>query len=348
MRLALQGVVSLVFFMSLVSVRVGRASRADRCIPAPPRSSARAILLALVLAGVHAHAQQPPSPPALPAAYRGSEIDRALQARDWPKAEELLVAAIERAPGSHALLQALGSVFLARQKPLNAAIAIKKAEALAPIDNPTRFTLALAYIALERGDWARPELERLAAAEPATVTYDYWLGRLDYDAGHYAAAARRFERVVADDPASIRAHDNLGLCYDALNEPDRALVHHRKAVELNRSVETRSPWPPLNLAIVLRRGGDLAEAEQLLREAIEYDATLAQAHYQLGMVLEQDDRLEEAVQALQQAAVRDPKYADPHYALARVYRLLGRSGEAERALAAFERLRETRREVRQR
>ena len=343
--------VSVVSFVSFVFLApVGQTMRAWRGSGACRRTHAVtcSTVLALVLTGMHAHAQQPPSPPALPTAYRGSEIDRALQARDWPKAEALLVAAIETAPNSHALLQALGSVFLARQKPLNAAIAIKKAEALGPIDNSTRFTLALAYLALERGDWARPELERLAAAEPANVTYDYWLGRIDYDAGHYAAAARRFERVLAADPSSVRAHDNLGLSYDALNEPDRALAHHRKAAELNRAAETKSAWPPLNFAIVLRRGGDLAGAEALLREAIGYEGTLPQAHYQLGMVLEQDDRLEEAVRALELAADRDPTYADPHYALARVYRLLGRANEAQRALAAFERLRDTSREVRQR
>ena len=41
--------------------------------------------------------------------------------------------------------------------------ALKKAEALAPLDSQERFQLALAYIAMKRGDWARPELERLAA-----------------------------------------------------------------------------------------------------------------------------------------------------------------------------------------
>ena len=62
------------------------------------------------------------------------------------------------------------------RKPLNAAIALKKAEVLGPLDNHARLQLALAYIAMKRGDWARPELERLALAEPANVTYSVLAG----------------------------------------------------------------------------------------------------------------------------------------------------------------------------
>ena len=104
-----------------------------------------------------------------------SELDQALAARDYERAAQLLAAAIERQPKSRELLLQIASVFMMDRKPLNAAVALKKAEALGALDNHARLQLALAYIAMKRGDWARPELERLALAEPANVTYLYWL-----------------------------------------------------------------------------------------------------------------------------------------------------------------------------
>ena len=126
-----------------------------------------------------------------------SELDRALAARDYARAARLLADAIARQPKSRQLLMQIASVFMLDRRPLNAAIALKKAEALGPLDNHARLQLALAYIAMRRADWARPELERLALAEPANVIYSYWLARLDYDAGQYASAIRRLQDVIA-------------------------------------------------------------------------------------------------------------------------------------------------------
>lgn len=304
------------------------------------------VLALAIAAPMLVAAQQPPSPADLPAAYRGGELDRALKAHEWSRAESLLVAAVERephSPNAPALLALLGSVFLIERKPLNAAIAIKKAEGLAPIDDRTRFTLALAYVALHHGGWARPELERLARTDPSNMTYEYWLGRLDYDAGQYTSAVKRFERVAATDPTSVRAYDNLGLCYEALNRPDDALAPYRKAVDLNRTAAMKSAWPAVNLGILLRNRGDLREAEKLLREAVQYEESLAQAHYQLGVLLEQQDRLDEATTELKRATERDPEYAEPYYALARIYRRLGQPYDADQALASFEHLHDAKR-----
>jgi tetratricopeptide (TPR) repeat protein len=273
-----------------------------------------------------------------------SEIARALRARDWERAEVLLVRKIEASPKSPELLTLLGNVFLADRKPLNAAIAIKKAEALGPIDNATRYTLVLAYVAMKRGDWARPELERLVVADSTNVLYEYWLGRLDYDEGQYAAAARRFESVVTRDEKFMRAYDNLGLCYEALNQPDLAIAPYRQAIALNQASPTPSPWPLLNLGTLLRQRGELGEAEVLLGQAVKFDPSLAKAHYQLGALLEQLNRIDEAAAALSQAAASDPTYADPHYALARIYRRQGRLDEAKEALATFQRLHDAQRE----
>lgn len=275
----------------------------------------------------------------------GSKLDRALAARDYERAERLLADAIRRDPASRQLLMQIAGVFILDRKPLNAAIALKKAEALGPLDSQTRLQLALAYIAVKRGDWARPELERLAAAEPANVMHPYWLARLDYDGGQYVSAIRRLQAVIAHNPAFARAHDNLGLCYEALNQTEEAITHYREAVRLNR-LDTRGAtgWPALNFGILLRTRGELDEAEQLFREALKYDHQFAPGYYQLGAVLEQRGRLDDAVKALRQSIANDNGYPEPHYALSRIYRRLGRTAEADTAIATFKRLHDARQE----
>jgi tetratricopeptide (TPR) repeat protein len=328
-----------------------RARRADDLLTMKPMRSGLSVPLLLALAPAFASAQ-PPSTGALEEEFRNlplfstvpsgtSELERALAARDYERAERLLADAIAREPTSRSLLMQIASVFMMDRKPLNAAIAIKKAEVLGPLENDARLQLALAYVAMKRGDWARPELERLASAEPDRVTYPYWLARLDYDDGQYALAAQRLERVVEKSPTFARAHDNLGLCYEALNQPDNAILHYREAVRLNRlERKTPSAWPALNLGILLRTQGELDEAESLFREALKYDAQFARAHYQLGVVLEQRGRMDESVNALRRATTADAALAEPYYALSRIYRRLGRAADADAALATFQRLHE--------
>jgi tetratricopeptide (TPR) repeat protein len=280
------------------------------------------------------------------ATARRAEIDKAIKAEDWTKAEELLAAEIERSPKSMELLKLIASVFMRDRKPLNAAIALKKAEAVGPLDAASRFQLALAYIGMRRGEWARPVLDGLVWAEPNNAAYLYWLGRIDYDAGKYAAAVARLKQVVSVQPGFIRAYDNLGLCYEALNRPEEAAAQYREAIRRVRLLGEPWPWPFLNLGILQRRNGELEEAEALFREALTIDASFAPALYQLGTVLEYQDRADEAVTALQRAAAADPAYAEPHFALARILRRQGKTSEADAALATFNRLHAPTREPR--
>ncbi len=285
-------------------------------------------------------------------------IDEAIRGRQWAVAEQLLARAIEKTPGEIAktpdgiartpgdagLLKTFAMICLIDRKPLNAAVAIKKAEARGSIDDDMRFALAIAYISMQHGDWARPELERLASSNPSQATYQYWLGRLDYDDGEYASAIGRFEAVVRRDPRFVRAYDNLGLCYEAQNQPEQAIANYREAVRLNRLAAqgNRSAWPPLNFGVLLRHRGELVEAESLLKESISYQPGLAQAYYELGMLLEQRQRPGEAITELAGAVKADPTYPEPHYALSRIYRRAGRVDQADEAMATFRRLRTAR------
>ncbi len=272
-----------------------------------------------------------------------AELQHALQAHDLKRAEQLLIETINRDPHSlHARERLIlaGHVFFLDGKYLNAAIAWSKADLIAPLDDSSRFTLAMADVKLHRPDWARTQLAKLALENPKVALYQYWLGRLDYDAQQYPSAIERLQRVIQLDPEMARAYDSLGLCYDYLGKTDRAIANYEKAVAFNRKQPHPSAWPNLDFAIALMRANQLGKAEAQLREALIYDSNLPQANYRLGLVLAEQGRLPEAIHALQRAVASDPAYAEPHYLLARFYNRLGRRDMARKEANIFQSLRE--------
>ena len=174
------------------------------------------------------------------------------------------------------LLTQIAGVFMLDRKPLNAAIALKKAEALGALDNQERMQLALAYIAMKRGDWAGRNWRSLAAAEPANVISRRtgWRGWTT-TRGQYLPAIQRLKDVVGRNRLRPGARQSRPLLR-SLNQPDEAIRHYQEAVRLNRAAEkARSGWPPLNLGILLRSRNELDEAEKLFREALTYDPHFA-------------------------------------------------------------------------
>jgi len=272
---------------------------------------------------------------------RRLELEDAFHRRDYKRAESILVDEAEKDPKSirtAKLLVMVGGIFFLDGQYADSAIAWKKAEAIAPLDDRSRFTLAMAYVKLSRRDWAGAELEKLAAARPQEPLYLYWLARLDYDAQNYAAAITRLQRVVELDPNMMRAYDTLGLCYDYLGQFDEAIKTYDRAVELNRGQSKPSPWPHVDRAISLISLNQLVEAEKNLREALTYDARLPQAHYQLGRVLEIQGEYQRAVESANLAIELNPSYPEPHYLLGRIYHRLGKDQLSKKEIAQFQEL----------
>jgi tetratricopeptide (TPR) repeat protein len=268
----------------------------------------------------------------------GSRIKEALKRHEYENAETLLVEKIEQNPKSPRLLTLLGHIFFLDGKYLNCAVAMKKAEALGPLDESERFTLAMAYVRLNHNDWAKPELIRLAESNPAKALYPYWLGRMEYAAQQFQSAVTQYRKALVLDPSYAKAHDNLGLCHEALGEYDEAIHSYQEANRLNRQNSPGSPWPPLNLGTLLTKLNRFSEAESYLRESLGYDGKFPKAHYQLGVLLEKQQKYAEAVATLKEASTLDPSYPEPHYALSRIYRKQGETKNAELALNTFQRL----------
>ncbi len=286
-----------------------------------------------------------PSPPVIDSLQISPEaanhLKDAMSKHDYITAEKLLLAEIERDPHSARaarLLAFAGTVYFLNQDYLNAAIAWKKSEAIAPLDAQLRFLLSMAYIRMGHPDWARPVLESLSAQNDKDPLYPYWLGRLDYDGHLYTNAIRQFQRAIELDPKMARAYDNLGLCYYYQNENELAVKNYEKAIELGHGSEHPSPWPYLNLAVTQQFLNRLDEAERNLREALRLDPAFAKAHFQLGSVLEDRQQPEEALKELREAARLDPAYAEPHMAMARVLHKLRQETQAREEAQVYQRL----------
>ncbi|HEX9110068.1 MAG TPA: tetratricopeptide repeat protein [Terriglobales bacterium] len=262
--------------------------------------------------------------------------------RDYKRAETVLLEETQRDPTSARtakLYTLVGHILFLDGQYLNSAIAWKKAEAIASLDDQTRFSLAMAYLRLNRPDWGRDELQRLSQGNPQNPLYLYWLAKLDYDARAYTPAISRLRRVIELDPNMMRAYNNLGLCYDSLGQFDEAIQSFTRAIELNRRQEKPSAWPPLNLAVSLISLNRLDEAVARLHEALSYNPEFPQAHYQLGLVLEKERKFEEAIAPLQRAMELDPLYPEPHYTLGRIYQREGKREEAQEQIEKFKKLR---------
>ena len=301
-------------------------------------------------------AQQVPAPEALPVLgtsgllaglqlepSRSAELESALNRRDYKRAETILLEETQRDPTSARtakLYTVVGHILFLDGQYLNSAIAWKKAEAIASLDDQSRFSLAMAYLRLNRPDWGRDELQRLSQSNPQNPLYLYWLAKLDYDARAYTPAISRLRRVIELDPHMMRAYNNLGLCFDSLGQFDEAIQNFTRAIELNRRQEQPSAWPPLNLAVSLISLNRLDEAVARLHEALSYNPKFPQAHYQLGLVLEKQRKFEEAIAPLQRAIELDPLYPEPHYTLGRIYQRLGKREEAQEQIEEFKKLRQ--------
>jgi tetratricopeptide (TPR) repeat protein len=274
-----------------------------------------------------------PQLPFEPAVQRG--LQQNLDEHNYAGAEALLIREIEKQPKSAELLTFLGNIFFLDRKFMNCAVAMSKAEKLAPLSEGDQFTLAMAFVALKRPDWARPELEKLHAAHKENASYSYWLGKLEFDGQNLPNAIERFQEAVRLNPQLVRGYDMLGVSRQKAGQHDEAVKAFEEAIRLNRTATPPSAWPPLDYGSMLLEDGKAEEAEPYLREAVKYEPRLAKAHYKLGSSLDTEHKDDEAVTELKRAAQLDPADPQPWHALAKIYRRKGQQRDADDALAEF-------------
>ena len=148
----------------------------------------------------------------------------------------------------------------------------------------------------------------VADASSATATADLLAEALDENAkGNSAAARKKFQELLRQDPANKLAAYNLGVLAQQAGDLREARSKYELTLNLDPAYE-----PALyNFAILTNQEGDAKGAVALYERAIKADPRDANAHYNLGLLLRRLGDEQRSELAIGEALKLDPSLKPP-------------------------------------
>ena len=217
----------------------------------------------------------------------------------------------------------------------DAAKAFEKALPLCPDRAAILVPLARTHILLGDGVGAESNLREALSLKPEDAAALYALGRLYYSQGRYPEAVTQLLRLTELEPSNYRAHDNLALCYDMLQQDSLALKHFFRALDLVKDSHRDYDWAYANTAEFFLKREQFEKAFQLAAEAVSRNPQSARNFYLTGVALVKLRRDEQSLRWLTRAVELDPDHAEARFQLGHALRRLGRNEEARAQLEAF-------------
>ncbi len=234
-------------------------------------------------------------------------------------------------------------------------------------ENPTLveayMNLGFGYLALDAMEQATEALQNALRLDATSAEVHYWLGRIDYLQGNFAASIPAFETAIHLLSDWSEAHAELGLSYFRMHKYDEAEAafteasslmassksHRRRFVPPSLFDKENQEWmdkvAPLSqadiayyLSLISFERGLFDKTAEYCHQAIRLDPQLADAYFQLGLVHAQSKAWEAAEGAFREAIRMRPQMATAHYHLALLYFKQGKQKEAEKEMEISQQL----------
>jgi tetratricopeptide (TPR) repeat protein len=298
--------------------------------------AAMALLLVASALTVLTHpvsAQQPPPKAVQPGGISLGNETVAPPDPSLVEKEARLRASLLQSPQAADTLYELALVLRQENKPRESLETYTRAAQLQKPNTEQLRSVALDYVMLDDYDDAERWLRVALAMEPSNTEILYSLGRCLYTKNLFPEAEKIYLRLLALDPANLKAEENLGLTYDAQNDPQKAEKALRTAVQWAKERGLQDPWPYLDLGIVLLDEARPADARPFLEKAVELGPKSAWAHEKLGMALVANGDSARGIRELQLAAGLAPNDPKVHFELGHAYRV---AGQQDKARAEFD------------
>ena len=166
---------------------------------------------------------------------------------------------------------------------------------------------------------------------------DFQIAVTQYNAGKFAEAAERLQKLERQMPQSFEVQELLGLSYTALSQDEQATGHLQKAVHLKPGLAAART----SLATNLVRLGRLPAAEIEFKKAVALAPRAFETNHNLGEFYIRAEKVAQAVPYLQVAQRINPAAYDNGYDLALALLQTGQTKQAGTLIRSLLKQRDT-------
>ena len=268
---------------------------------------------------------------ALPAAAASTELAdarAALDAKDYPRAAELLEKIVaeksEESPENFELHFDLAFAYTQLEQDEKAVEHYRKVIEKKPDLIPARLNLAMVLLRQQRPSEAIPHLQAVIEARPDDAQVQHMLARAMFDSERFEDAIPAFRRAAEMDPASADAQLGLGQSLARLDRLDEAAVAYREAGALDPELAQMT----LELGELHENKGRVEQAVALYRNYLASHPREVAVLERVGFLLLNLKRYPEAIEVLE-TAVREKASVANRAALAQAHSM---NDEPEKAM----------------
>jgi tetratricopeptide (TPR) repeat protein len=229
----------------------------------------------------------------------------------------------------------LGVVQLEKGDGQGAADALDKAAKLSPDNVDILYHRGRAHLFVSNESYAR-----MFKADPKSWRVRELLAEANASAERHTDAIAEYEAAIKLAPNEPRLHEELGTQYRLAGKMEEAEQAYLKELEIDPENVTAQ----YKLGVIAIEKGDPARGKSLIEIALRVRPDLQHSEYNLGraeMLLGNDAVAAQHFERATTAANSDPDITEQSwYQLGVVYRRLHRTDEAQKAMAAFQKLKD--------
>lgn len=137
---------------------------------------------------------------------------------------------------------------------------------------------------------------------PSRAARDFQKASEESSKGNHLKAAEYLEKAIREEPKYFEAYNNLGVQYQRLGRPEKAIQAFRRAIELRDDTAK----PHINLGNIYLELGQIQPAIESFKSALQFDENSTVAHLALGQVYFQKHDYETAREHLEMATRLNP------------------------------------------
>jgi tetratricopeptide (TPR) repeat protein len=267
-----------------------------------------------------------------------ADANNAFKAGKWVEAERLLRSYLADRPDSADAHYLLANTLFHESRPADSLVEYNSAAHLRRPEADDLMNVALDYVLAHDYQSADKWITEAVHLAPENGNAWYVLGRVLYSEEKFDGAAGAFQEALKRMPGSVKAENNLGLAYEGLYQPEKAIAAYRQAIEWQKNDLQPSAQPYINLGKLLVEEDHADEGFPFLLRGEQLAPGDEKIHFLIGELYKRQGDLKKAQDELEEAVEIDPKDSAAHFLLGGVYRSEGLLDKANAEFALLDRL----------